>query len=105
MRCAIAEIQAFLVEQHNSVPIPEIFAQQRLRGIAHPSQRTIETLPIEMNAYKVIHHATSNVIEDEDDPTGFFVNEYAIGKAADVFPPDSGRLIKAGSKLTVPPKE
>ncbi|HEX7795733.1 MAG TPA: hypothetical protein VF456_15330 [Vicinamibacterales bacterium] len=59
----------------------------------------IETLPIEMNAYKVIHHATSNVIEDEDDPTGFFVNEYAIGKAADVFPPDSGRLIKAGSKL------
>src|SRR5205814_3635276 len=24
----------------------------------------IETLPIEMNAYKVIHHATSNVVED-----------------------------------------
>jgi hypothetical protein len=59
----------------------------------------IETLPIEMNAYKVIHHATANVIEDEDDPTGFFVNEYAIGKAADVFPPNSGRLIKAGSKF------
>jgi hypothetical protein len=59
----------------------------------------IETLPIEMNAYKVIHHATSNVIEDESDPTGFFVNEYAIGKAADVFPPQSGRLIKAGSKI------
>ena len=59
----------------------------------------IETLPIKMSAYKVIHHATANVIEDEDDPTGFFVNEYAIGKAADVFPPESGRLIKAGSKF------
>ena len=55
--------------------------------------------PIEMNAYKVIHHATSNVIEDDDDPTGFFVNEYAIGKAADVFPPRVGTLIKAGSKF------
>jgi mono/diheme cytochrome c family protein len=59
----------------------------------------IETRPIHMEAYKVIHHATTNLIEDEDDPTGFFLNEYAIGKAADVFPPESGRLIKAGSKL------
>jgi len=59
----------------------------------------IETRPIHMSAYKVIHHATTNVIEDEDDPTGFFLNEYAIGKAADVFPPDSGRLIRAGSRI------
>jgi hypothetical protein len=59
----------------------------------------IETRPIEIEGYKVIHHATSNMIEDEDDPTGMFLNEYAIGKAADVYPPDSGRLIKAGSKI------
>jgi hypothetical protein len=59
----------------------------------------IETRPIEMLGYKVIHHATSNMIEDEDDPTGMFLNEYAIGKAADVYPPDSGRLIRAGSKI------
>jgi len=59
----------------------------------------IETRPIETAGYKVIHHATSNMIEDEDDPTGLFLNEYAIGKAADVYPPDSGRLIKAGSKI------
>ena len=59
----------------------------------------IETRPINMGGYKVIHHATSNLIEDEDDPTGAFLNEYAIGKAADVFPADSGRLVKAGSKL------
>ncbi len=59
----------------------------------------IETRPINMAGYKVIHHATTNLIEDEDDPTGSFLNEYAIGKFADVFPPQSGRLIKAGSKL------
>ncbi|MFN7916257.1 MAG: cytochrome c [Vicinamibacterales bacterium] len=59
----------------------------------------IETRPINMAGYKVIHHATTNLIEDEDDPSGMFLNEYAIGKAADVFPPDSGRLIRAGSKL------
>src|SRR5438094_6147752 len=61
----------------------------------------IETRPIHMSAYKVIHHATTNVIEDEDDPTGFFLNEYAIGKAADVFPPDSGRFIRAGSMINI----
>jgi hypothetical protein len=59
----------------------------------------IETRPINMAGYKVIHHATTNLIEDEDDPTGMFLNEYAIGKAADVFPPESGRLIRKGSKL------
>jgi hypothetical protein len=59
----------------------------------------IETRPIQNSAYKVIHHATTNLIEDEEDPIGFFLNEYAIGKAADVFPPESGRLIKAGSRL------
>ena len=26
--------------------------------------------PINMGGYKVIHHATTNLIEDEDDPTG-----------------------------------
>ena len=41
----------------------------------------IETRPINMGGYKVIHHATTNLIEDEDDPTGAFLNEYAIGKS------------------------
>jgi hypothetical protein len=60
---------------------------------------SIETRPMG-NGYKVIHHATTQLVEDEeDDPTGIFFNEYAIGKAEDVYPPDSGRLIKAGSKI------
>jgi hypothetical protein len=58
----------------------------------------VETKP-EAQAFRVAHHITTNLIEDEDDPTGLFFNEYALGKNGDVFPRDSGRLIKAGSKI------
>ena len=59
----------------------------------------VETKP-EPYSFKVVHHATANMIEDEaDDPVGFFFNEYALGKNGDIFPEGSGRLIKAGSKI------
>jgi hypothetical protein len=59
----------------------------------------IETRPMG-NGFKVIHHATTQMVEDsEADPTGIFFNEYAVGKEADIFPPNAGRLIKAGSKI------
>src|SRR2546428_12108423 len=59
----------------------------------------VETKP-EAYSFKVVHHATANMIEDEEeDPVGFFFNEYALGKNGDIFPPGSGRLIKAGSKI------
>jgi hypothetical protein len=57
----------------------------------------VETKPD--TGFKVVHHATTNLIEDPDDPVGLFLNEYAIGKNADIFPANSGRLIKAGSKI------
>jgi hypothetical protein len=50
--------------------------------------------------FKVVHHADTNLVEDpDDDPVGLFLNEYAVGKNADIFPKNSGRLIKAGSKI------
>jgi hypothetical protein len=59
----------------------------------------VETKP-EAYSFKVVHHATVNMIEDEaDDPVGLFFNEYALGKNGDIFPDGSGRVIKAGSKL------
>ena len=59
----------------------------------------VETKP-EAYSFKVVHHATVNMIEDEEeDPVGLFFNEYALGKNGDIFPEDSGRLIKAGSKI------
>lgn len=58
----------------------------------------IETKPD--SGFKVVHHADTNLVEDpEDDPIGLFLNEYAVGKNADIFPANSGRFIKAGSKL------
>jgi mono/diheme cytochrome c family protein len=60
----------------------------------------IESKPADAASFKVTHHFTTNLVEDPDeDPVGLFLNEYALGKNGDVFPPDSGRLIKAGTKI------
>src|SRR5215475_302564 len=60
----------------------------------------VESKPVDAQSYKVVHHFTTNLVEDEeDDPIGLFFNEYALGKNGDIFPPNSGRLIRAGSKI------
>jgi len=60
----------------------------------------IESKPLDPDSFKVVHHFTTNLVEDPvEDPTGLFLNEYALGKNADIFPPDSGRLVKAGTKI------
>jgi mono/diheme cytochrome c family protein len=60
----------------------------------------IESKPLDPQSFNVVHHFTTNLVEDPvDDPTGLFLNEYALGKNADIFPPNSGRLIKAGTKI------
>ena len=37
--------------------------------------------------------------DDGDNVQGAFLNEYALGKGADVFPEGAGRLIKVGTKI------
>ena len=60
--------------------------------------QAVETKPD--SGFRVVHHCTTNLVEDpEDDPIGLFLNEYAVGKNADIFSSNSGRLIKAGSKI------
>jgi hypothetical protein len=60
----------------------------------------VESKPADAKSYRVVHHFTTNLVEDQDeDPIGLFFNEYALGKNGDIFPPNSGRLIKAGSKI------
>jgi mono/diheme cytochrome c family protein len=60
----------------------------------------IESKPVDAKSFKVVHHFTTNLVEDpENDPTGLFLNEYALGKNGDIFPPNSGRLVKAGTKI------
>jgi hypothetical protein len=66
--------------------------------------QAIETKP--SKGFKVVHHVVTSMKHD-DDPApdtrvtaqGTFLNEYALGKNADVFPEDAGRLMKAGTKI------
>jgi mono/diheme cytochrome c family protein len=71
--------------------------------------KEIETKP-DPQGFKVVHHAALDIVEPNAgldasrDNYGMggarsFLSEYALGKDADIFPADSGRLIKAGSKV------
>jgi len=65
----------------------------------------VEIKPIK--GFRAVHHASTSMKHEEDaddgddngDVQGKFLNEYALGKNADVFPDGAGRLIKAGTKI------
>src|SRR5205823_13097585 len=55
---------------------------------------------------RVVHHAVTSMKHDDDPPgdtrvtaQGTFLNEYALGKNADVFADGAARLMKAGTKI------
>ena len=71
--------------------------------------KAIETKP-DPRSLKVVHHAALDLVEPgngldasrENYGMGgarSFLSEYALGKDADIFPEDTGRLVKAGSKV------
>jgi hypothetical protein len=71
--------------------------------------KEIETKP-DPKSFSVVHHAALDIVEPsaglnatrENYGMGgsrSFLSEYALGKDADIFPADTGRLIKAGSKV------
>jgi len=71
--------------------------------------KAIETKP-DPRSLKVVHHAALDLVEPGNgldasrDNYGMggarsFLSEYALGKDADIFPEDTGRLVKAGSKV------
>jgi len=62
----------------------------------------VEIKPVK--GFRAVHHASTSMKQDDDpgdgsDVQGTFLNEYALGKNADVFPEGAGRLIKAGTKI------
>jgi len=62
----------------------------------------IEVKPIK--GFRAVHHVTTSMKHDDDaddgdNVQGTFLNEYALGKNADMFPEGAGRLIKAGTKI------
>jgi hypothetical protein len=64
--------------------------------------QAVEVKPLK--GFRAIHHVTTSMKHDDDaddgdNVQGTFLNEYALGKNADVFPEGAGRLIKAGTKI------
>jgi hypothetical protein len=62
----------------------------------------IEVKPVK--GFRAVHHVTTSMKHDDDaddgdNVQGTFLNEYALGKNADMFPEGAGRLIKAGTKI------
>ena len=58
--------------------------------------QAFETKP-SAEGFPVVHHAVTSMIFPEGG--GGFLSEYALGKTADINPPGTGQLIKAGTKL------
>jgi hypothetical protein len=61
--------------------------------------QAVETKPIK--GHRVVHHSVQTMREEDGAPGrgDSFLNEYALGKNADVFPEGAGRLIKAGTQI------
>jgi len=64
----------------------------------------VEVKPVK--GFRAVHHVTTSMKSEDDaddsstEVQGTFLNEYALGKNADVFPEGAGRMIKAGSKIS-----
>ena len=65
---------------------------------------------IPTKGFNSIHHIRTGLIAssdealasgDDDAVMGRFLNEYALGKGADLFPPDAARFIRAGTQVSV----
>ena len=62
--------------------------------------QAVETKPGK-GARDVVHHAITYILDADQDGAqrSVFLNEYALGKNADVFPAKAGRIMKAGTKI------
>jgi len=100
-----------LVKAHGADWWPDIIVDPGLT-----EDRYVQALQIiPTKGYNVIHHIRTSIVESgagtrhsgqldgnvalEVGEQGVFLNEYAIGKGADIFADGSGRLIKAGTKI------
>jgi hypothetical protein len=68
-----------------------------------PEDRWIKSMEIKPSNPKIVHHAVIYAIEPdapEGTPeTGVQLHEYAVGKYGDIFSENTGRLLKAGTRL------
>ena len=62
--------------------------------------RVVETRP-SPGGRSVVHHVATFLIQDGTEKGGSYLSEYALGKSAERFSPDTGRLMSAGAQLRV----
>jgi len=74
----------------------DYFAETKLT-----EDRWIQAMEIHPGNRKIVHHVVAYVIEPDapDGDTGTMLHEYAVGKYGDVFGDNTGRLLKAGSRI------
>ena len=73
--------------------------------------RAIQTRPVDLQSRRAVHHAITTMIAGGDDTPGNpdspdgggsqFIVEYASGKAPEIYPENSGVLLKSGSSLSL----
>ena len=68
------------------------------------TDRYIKAIQTKAGDLRVVHHALTYAVTDSDAPLNdsredAFLNEYAVGKNADIYPDGSGRLIPADSRV------
>lgn len=69
-----------------------------------PDDRYIKAIQTKAGDLRVVHHALTYAVTDPDAPLSdssndAFLNEYAVGKNADVYPDDTGRLFPADARV------
>ena len=62
--------------------------------------RYIQAIQTKAGDLRVVHHVLTYAVTDPEAPAGdssgdFFLNEYAVGKNADTYPEDTGKLLEA----------
>ena len=69
-----------------------------------PNDRYIQAIQTRAGDLRVVHHALTYAVTDPEAPVNdssedAFLNEYAVGKNADVYPEGTGRLFPADSRV------
>jgi hypothetical protein len=61
--------------------------------------KAVETKPSDGGGVRILHHSVTNLLDEDGASDAGTLNEYAVGKNGDVYPDDSGKLMKAGSRI------
>jgi hypothetical protein len=103
----VVRIPAYKVPATGPDLFPDVFAALDLPEDRYI--RAIQTRPVDRRSQQVVHHAILLQVPHEEDgriggddsvvDAGDFIVEYASGKAPEIYPEDSGILLKKGHKL------